>query len=71
MDEAVMPRLTGLNVLHVVLLAATAVSAGSAPSEGFINLKNAYVWGAFNFAQKNLTDAGYNASIERCNPNYI
>ena len=32
-------------------------------SEGFINLKNAYVWGAFNFAQKNLTDAGYNASI--------
>ena len=30
-------------------------------SEGFINLKNAYVWGAFNFAQKNLTDAGYNA----------
>ena len=23
-------------------------------SEGFINLKNAYVWGAFNFAQKNL-----------------
>ena len=21
-------------------------------SEGFINLKNAYVWGAFNFAQK-------------------
>ena len=26
-------------------------------SEGFINLKNAYVWGAFNFAQKNLTDA--------------
>ena len=24
-------------------------------SEGFINLKNAYVWGAFNFAQKNLT----------------
>lgn len=32
-------------------------------SEGFINLKNAYVWGAFNFAQNNLTDAGYNASI--------
>ncbi|EJW92572.1 hypothetical protein EVA_19321, partial [gut metagenome] len=32
-------------------------------SEGFINLKNAYVWGAFNFAQKNLTNAGYNASI--------
>jgi hypothetical protein len=36
MDEAVMPRLTGLNVLHVVLLAATAVSAGSALSEGEI-----------------------------------
>ena len=32
-------------------------------SEGFINLKNAYVWGVFNFAQKNMTDAGYNASI--------
>ena len=23
-------------------------------SEGFINLKNAYVWGAFNFAQKKI-----------------
>lgn len=32
-------------------------------SEGFINLKNAYVWGAFNFLHENLTDAGYNASI--------
>lgn len=32
-------------------------------SEGFINLGNAYVWGAFNFSQDNLTDAGYNASI--------
>lgn len=32
-------------------------------SEGFINLKNAYVWGAFNFSHENLTDAGYNASI--------
>lgn len=32
-------------------------------SEGFINLKSAYVWGAFNFTQENLTDAGYNASI--------
>ena len=32
-------------------------------SEGFINLKNVHVWGAFKFAQENLTDAGYNASI--------
>lgn len=32
-------------------------------SEGFINLGNALVWGAFEFLQKNLTDAGYNASI--------
>lgn len=32
-------------------------------SEGFINLKNAYVWGAFSFTEKNMTDAGYNASI--------
>ena len=32
-------------------------------SEGFINLGNAYVWGSFKFAQENLTDAGYNASI--------
>lgn len=32
-------------------------------SEGFINLKNAYVWGSFNFSHENLTDAGYNASI--------
>ena len=32
-------------------------------SEGFMNLKNALVWGAFSFQQKNLTDAGYNASI--------
>lgn len=32
-------------------------------SEGFINLGSAYVWGSFKFAQENLTDAGYNASI--------
>lgn len=32
-------------------------------SEGFMNLKSALVWGAFSFQQKNLTDAGYNASI--------
>ena len=32
-------------------------------SEGFMNLKNALVWGAFSFQQRNLTDAGYNASI--------
>lgn len=32
-------------------------------SEGFMNLKNALVWGSFSFQQRNLTDAGYNASI--------
>ncbi|MBQ8889671.1 MAG: hypothetical protein IJY59_09340 [Bacteroidaceae bacterium] len=32
-------------------------------SEGFMNLKNALVWGSFSFMQRNLTDAGYNASI--------
>lgn len=32
-------------------------------SEGFLNLGNAYVWGAFSFEQENLTDAGYNVSI--------
>ena len=32
-------------------------------SEGFMNLKNALAWGSFSFQQKNLTDAGYNASI--------
>ena len=32
-------------------------------SEGFMNLKSALVWGSFSFQQKNLTDAGYNASI--------
>ena len=32
-------------------------------SEGFLNLENAYVWGSFGFAEKNMTDAGYNASI--------
>lgn len=32
-------------------------------SEGFLNLGNSYVWGTFNFAQENLSDAGYNVSI--------
>lgn len=32
-------------------------------SEGFLNLKNAYVWGKFAFEQANTYDAGYNASI--------
>lgn len=32
-------------------------------SEGFMNLKNALVWGSFSFMQRNLSDAGYNASI--------
>ena len=32
-------------------------------SEGFVKLNEAYVWGAFSFTEKNMTDAGYNASI--------
>lgn len=32
-------------------------------SEGFMNLDKALVWGSFSFQQRNLTDAGYNASI--------
>lgn len=32
-------------------------------SEGFVDLKNLYVWGSFNFVQRTMTDAGYNASI--------
>ncbi len=32
-------------------------------SEGFLNLKDAYVWGEFSFEQRNPHDAGYNASI--------
>lgn len=32
-------------------------------SEGFLNLKGAYVWGQFAFEQVNKYDAGYNASI--------
>lgn len=32
-------------------------------SEGFLNLKGAYVWGQFAFEQANKYDAGYNASI--------
>ena len=32
-------------------------------SEGFMKLKQALVWGSFSFQQRNLTDAGYNASI--------
>ena len=35
----------------------------SVTSEGFMNLGNAYVWGAFNYAHENLEDAGFNASI--------
>ena len=38
-------------------------STTSVYSEGFMNLKSALVWGSFNFMQRNLTDAGYNASI--------
>ena len=32
-------------------------------SEGFMHLGKALVWGKFNFMQRNLTDAGFNASI--------
>lgn len=32
-------------------------------SEGFMNLKNIYVWGSFSFMQRMMSDAGYNASI--------
>lgn len=32
-------------------------------SEGFLNLKDALVWGSFSFSQENKYDAGYNASI--------
>lgn len=32
-------------------------------TEGFLNLGNAYVWGEFNFEQRNVTDAQFNASI--------
>ena len=32
-------------------------------SEGFLDLGDAYVWGAFSFMQENKWDAGYNASI--------
>lgn len=32
-------------------------------SEGFVNLKNLYVWGEFSFLQRIMDDAGYNASI--------
>ena len=35
----------------------------SVSSEGFIPLENAFVWGSFSFKQRNLNDAGYNASI--------
>ena len=35
----------------------------SVSSEGFIPLEKAFVWGSFSFKQRNLTDAGYNASI--------
>ncbi len=32
-------------------------------SEGFLNLKNAFVWGEFSFEQRNPHNVGYNASI--------
>ena len=32
-------------------------------SEGFINLRSVYVWGAFTFRHENIDDAQYNASI--------
>lgn len=32
-------------------------------SEGYMNLDKALVWGSFSFQQRNLSDAGYNASI--------
>ena len=32
-------------------------------AEGFINLKNAFVWGEFKFTHENVKDALYNASI--------
>ncbi|WP_455966780.1 DUF6850 family outer membrane beta-barrel protein [Bacteroides fluxus] len=32
-------------------------------SEGFLNLRDAYVWGEFSFEQRNVHDAGYNASV--------
>lgn len=32
-------------------------------SEGFINLKSAYVWGAFNFSEVDKSEVGYNAGI--------
>ena len=31
--------------------------------EGFINLQNAFVWGEFSFEQRNINQAGFNASI--------
>lgn len=43
-------------------------------SEGFLNLRNAYVWGRFSFNQRNADDAGYNASIAdpyRVMPYYV
>ncbi len=35
----------------------------SVSSEGFLNLKNAYVWGQFIFQHEDVKDASYNASI--------
>lgn len=32
-------------------------------TEGFLNLKNAYVWGEFKFTHENVRDARFNASI--------
>ena len=31
--------------------------------EGFLNLNSAYAWGEFNFEQRNINDASFNASI--------
>ncbi|MDE7471463.1 MAG: hypothetical protein K2M57_08495 [Paramuribaculum sp.] len=31
--------------------------------EGFMNLQSAYVWGEFSFEQRNINEAGFNASI--------
>ena len=35
----------------------------SVSSEGFLNLKNAFVWGEFDFRHEDVKDASYNASI--------
>ena len=43
-------------------------------AEGFVNLKNAYVWGEFKFTHENTSDVQYNASVTnpyRGNPYYV